>query len=74
MTTEDHPDSQLLERFMRGEVDARERRWVVRHLLAGCARCTAVTRRLWSFGAEGRGTRKEDEARQGCLGLVDSGW
>ena len=46
----DHPDPQLLERFMRNEADARERRVIVRHLLAGCPRCTAVTGRLWSFG------------------------
>lgn len=54
MTTrkEDHPDPQLLERFMRNEAEAPERRRVVRHLLAGCARCSALTRRLWSFGEE----------------------
>jgi hypothetical protein len=46
----DHPDPQLLERFMRNEADARERRAIVRHLLAGCPRCTAVTGRLWRFG------------------------
>jgi hypothetical protein len=49
---EDHPDSQLLERFMRDEAAAPERRRVVRHLLAGCARCAALTRRLWCFGEE----------------------
>jgi len=54
MTTikRDHPDSQLLERFMRDEAAAPERRRVVRHLLAGCPRCAAVTRHLWSFGEE----------------------
>ncbi|MEA2599517.1 MAG: hypothetical protein QOF89_509 [Acidobacteriota bacterium] len=35
---------------MRNEADARERRVIIRHLLAGCPRCTAVTGRLWSFG------------------------
>jgi tetratricopeptide (TPR) repeat protein len=50
---ENHPDPQLLERFMRGEASAEERRWIVRHLLAGCARCGAITRRLWSFGEPG---------------------
>jgi len=54
MTTsqDDHPNSQLLERFMRNEAAAPERQRVVRHLLAGCLRCAAVTRRLWSFGEE----------------------
>src|SRR5215203_1843182 len=48
-----HPDAKLLERFMRNEVDGRERRLVVRHLLAGCSRCVAVTGHFWSFGEEG---------------------
>ncbi|MBW8877145.1 MAG: hypothetical protein JF614_19435 [Acidobacteria bacterium] len=46
----DHPDSQLLERFMRNQVDASERRAVVLHLLGGCAQCVSVTRRLWNLG------------------------
>jgi tetratricopeptide (TPR) repeat protein len=50
MTGDHHPDPLLLERFMRNETDARERRAIIRHLLAGCPRCTAVTGRLWSFG------------------------
>lgn len=35
---------------MRNEVDGPERRRVVRHLLAGCAACGEVTRRLWELG------------------------
>lgn len=50
---EDHPDSQLLELFLRGEAGRDERRGVVRHLLAGCAECLRVTRRLWSLGETG---------------------
>jgi hypothetical protein len=50
---ENHPDPQLLERFMRNEVSGEERRWIVRHLLAGCARCGAITRRLWALGEPG---------------------
>ena len=42
-----HPDPQILERFMRNEAGAQERRAVVLHLLTGCAQCVAVTRRLW---------------------------
>lgn len=45
-----HPDPILLERFMRNEVEGSERRWIVRHLIAGCSRCVAVTSRLWSLG------------------------
>jgi tetratricopeptide (TPR) repeat protein len=45
-----HPDPILLERFMRNEVEPAERRWIVRHLIAGCSRCVAVTSRLWSLG------------------------
>ncbi|HEX4965693.1 MAG TPA: hypothetical protein VF173_33085 [Thermoanaerobaculia bacterium] len=48
--SEDHPDPQLLERFMRNQADSPERRTVVRHLLSGCVRCVAVTRRLWGLG------------------------
>lgn len=50
----EHPDSQLLLRFLRCEVEGEERRIVVRHLLTGCPQCVAVTRRVWSL-ADGRG-------------------
>lgn len=52
--TEDHPHPGLLERFMRNETEGEERRRVVRHLLSGCARCVAVTRRFWSLGEGGQ--------------------
>lgn len=45
----EHPHPGLLERFMRGDVRGAEKRQVVRHLLAGCPRCVAVTRRIWNF-------------------------
>jgi tetratricopeptide (TPR) repeat protein len=45
----EHPHPGLLERFMRGDVLGAEKRQVVRHLLAGCPRCVAVTRRIWNF-------------------------
>src|ERR1700759_1367402 len=45
----EHPDPRLLERFMRNETSGEERRWIVRHLLAGCARCGEVTRRIWAL-------------------------
>lgn len=44
---EEHPDAQVLERFMRNELQGQERRTIVRHLLTGCPECMAVTRRLW---------------------------
>ena len=47
---EEHPDPQLLERFMRDETGREERRGVVRHLLAGCVECLRVTQRLWRLG------------------------
>jgi hypothetical protein len=46
----EHPDPHLLERFMRNETGGEELLQVVRHLLAGCARCGTVTRRLWDLG------------------------
>src|SRR5215213_7614404 len=52
--TEQHPDSRLLECFLRNELQGAERRAVVRHLLTGCPQCVAVTRRVWSL-ADGRG-------------------
>ncbi|HLX07989.1 MAG TPA: hypothetical protein VKY89_09030 [Thermoanaerobaculia bacterium] len=35
---------------MRSDAEEPERRWIVRHLIAGCSRCLAVTSRLWSLG------------------------
>lgn len=46
----EHPDTQLLERFMRAELKSAERKAIVRHLLTGCPQCVAVTRRLWALG------------------------
>jgi tetratricopeptide (TPR) repeat protein len=45
-----HPEPGLLERFMRNEAEPAERRWIVRHLIAGCARCLAITSKLWALG------------------------
>ncbi len=56
---ENHPDPRLLERFMRNEAAPEERRWIVRHLLAGCTRCGAITRRLWELGEPGPGVAAE---------------
>jgi len=48
---------------MRNEVAGEERRRIVRHLLAGCARCGAVTRRLWALGEPGPGVAAETGRR-----------
>jgi hypothetical protein len=49
----DHPDTGLLERFVRGELSGAsgraECRKIVRHLLAGCPRCARITGRLWGL-------------------------
>ncbi len=60
-----HPGQDLLERFMRNEVSATERRQVVRHLLAGCARCVAVTRELWALGKPDARARRSGLAAAG---------
>jgi tetratricopeptide (TPR) repeat protein len=44
---ERHPPRELLERFLRGEVGPPDSKRLVRHLIAGCARCLGETRRLW---------------------------
>lgn len=48
--SDEHPSGETLERFMRGELKPRDRRQLVRHLLAGCGHCLEVTRRLWMLG------------------------
>ena len=49
----DHPDTALLERFVRGELSGSsgraECRRIVRHLLAGCLQCSRITGRLWTL-------------------------
>jgi hypothetical protein len=56
--SEGHPDPNLLECFLRNEVEASACRRIVRHLLTGCPQCIAVTRRFWSFGGLGEGPRR----------------
>ena len=48
-----HPTESELERFLRGELTRSETRAVVRHLLAGCEICRAVTRRVTGLPAAG---------------------
>ena len=47
-----HPAEEDLVGFMRGELAPGKARPIVRHLLAGCVRCSAITRQMWSFGNE----------------------
>jgi hypothetical protein len=42
-----HPSLDQLQGFLRGDIAIRERLSVVRHLLAGCPECVAVTRQDW---------------------------
>jgi len=73
--TEDHPDPLLLERFMRNETVGEERRQVVRHLLTGCERCVAVTRRLWRLGdARPAEDQAETTSSRRLARLVHSAW
>ena len=45
-----HPAAERLVLVLRSEVPAAERREIVRHLLAGCPACVAVTRSAWAPG------------------------
>jgi hypothetical protein len=56
ITTRNHPDRGLLQRFLRGEASREEKGEVVRHLLAGCRECVAVTRPVWGMA----GSLEED--------------
>jgi hypothetical protein len=44
-----HPPEDHLERFVRGELPRLAAQSLVRHLLSGCPRCVAVTRRAWKL-------------------------
>ncbi len=45
--TASHPDPSLLERFLRGELAADDRKSVVRHLISGCQACRNLAGDLW---------------------------
>lgn len=47
-----HPPTELLDRFMRGQLPADENLAVLQHLLSGCARCRAITREVWDVVEE----------------------
>lgn len=46
--SESHPTREYLERFLRGELRPPDSKRLVRHLIAGCARCLREARRLWT--------------------------
>ncbi len=50
----EHPDPDLLERFVRGELTGPAGRaacrTIVRHLLAGCPQCSRIVGGLWALG------------------------
>lgn len=66
MDQRDHPTPEMLALFMAGQASRAENRLVVRHLLAGCASCVAVTRGIW----QGTTTLGED---QGDAFAVEAG-
>jgi hypothetical protein len=53
-----HPGADELESFMCGELARAEVAGLVRHLLTGCPRCVALTRRLWALGKAQPALRK----------------
>ena len=53
MSQREHPRPDVLLSFLRGEASLAERRAVVRHLLAGCQECVAVTRPVWELAEHG---------------------
>lgn len=62
----EHPSPEILALFMAGQASLADNRLVVRHLLAGCASCVAVTRGIW------QGTTTLREA-QGDAFAVEAG-
>lgn len=59
-----HPREETLLRFLKGETSGAETREVVRHLLAGCRQCVAVTKPVWELTAEAsrpKSRRRGDE-------------
>ncbi|MFL6194475.1 MAG: hypothetical protein ACJ75H_09910 [Thermoanaerobaculia bacterium] len=47
-----HRESDLVKRFLLGEVNPEENRAVVRHLLGRCEACLQETRRFWEESGE----------------------
>lgn len=65
MRDHEHPTPALLLRFLRGEAGLAEQRALVRHLLAGCPECLAVTRPVWEL-AELLATKWRSEVIEGA--------
>jgi tetratricopeptide (TPR) repeat protein len=42
-----HPETEALQRFLRGETTSRESAEILTHLVTGCDRCRRVTRAVW---------------------------
>jgi len=47
-----HPRPQELVQFLRGELGGADNRRIVRHLLAGCSTCVAVTGPVFRFAED----------------------
>lgn len=61
-----HPSHRDLERFVLGDLDPRQSRCVLTHLVRGCDRCQEVTAELWKIGSgepvSGRLSRRFEQA------------
>jgi hypothetical protein len=53
MSQRDHPQTEILMRFLRGEASRIEAKIIVHHLLAGCPDCVAAMRPLWGLAERG---------------------
>lgn len=53
---DEHPNTEALERFLRGKVSKPERDEIVTHLISGCETCQEVTRAVWSQSGGLRGS------------------
>jgi hypothetical protein len=72
MRDREHPHPDLLLRFQLCQASKSETRAVVRHLLAGCAACTATIRETWELpeGPDRRLARPHPPAAPAPLQLL----
>jgi hypothetical protein len=57
----EHPEPDLLVRFLRGDLPRPEGLRVIRHLLTGCAKCLEVTRPVWALADRPRNMQLDPE-------------
>ena len=64
----EHPEPDLLVRFLRGDLSGPECRRVARHLLTGCEKCLEVTRPVWALADRPRNMQLDPEDAEDPLG------